>query len=155
MTDNSIIFRGNAGAIIYNDNGKVLAFERRDTPGNWQFPQGGINKDEAPLKAIKREIKEETGIDPETQLILKGEYPDWIVYVIPPEIRKDFFGQVQKWYIFKIKNPELNIDLDNVQTPEFINFKWADFEEITKQIIDFKKHTYEKLNEWFNRNFKF
>jgi len=31
-------FRANAGAVIINSKGQVLAFERSDTKDAWQFP---------------------------------------------------------------------------------------------------------------------
>ena len=35
-------FRAGVGAVILNADGKVLFFERRDIPGTWQMPQGGL-----------------------------------------------------------------------------------------------------------------
>jgi len=35
-------FRAGVGAIILNTSGQVLALERKDIPGVWQLPQGGL-----------------------------------------------------------------------------------------------------------------
>jgi putative (di)nucleoside polyphosphate hydrolase len=56
-------FRVGVGAVIMNQEGKVLALERRDIPGEWQMPQGGLKVGESPKGAVKREIREETGIE--------------------------------------------------------------------------------------------
>ena len=55
-------FRANVGAIIINGAGLVLALERKEIPGSWQCPQGGLDEGEEPLEAVRREILEETGI---------------------------------------------------------------------------------------------
>lgn len=46
-------FRASVGALITNGKGEVLAFERRDVPGAWQLPQGGIAEGEEPIDAIR------------------------------------------------------------------------------------------------------
>ena len=54
-------YRLNVGLIIVNDKGKLLLCKRKDI-NSWQFPQGGIDFGETPLKAAKRELFEEVGI---------------------------------------------------------------------------------------------
>ena len=56
-----------AGIIIENNKGEVL-LQLRDNkpnilyPNQWVLPGGGIEKNEAPKEAVKREIKEELEI---------------------------------------------------------------------------------------------
>src|SRR3989344_4991568 len=56
---------GYSGAILKNKEGKIL-FQLRDekgkNPNRWGLFGGGINKDETPIKALIREIKEELEI---------------------------------------------------------------------------------------------
>ena len=56
----SNVFRAGVCAVIINDRGKVLAFERADIPGSWQMPQGGLNEKEEPLDGVLRELREES-----------------------------------------------------------------------------------------------
>ena len=57
-------YRPCAGAVVFNKDGNVLLGSRIDTStDDWQFPQGGINKNETPAQAAKRELFEEMGID--------------------------------------------------------------------------------------------
>jgi len=52
-----------AVAIVIKKN-MVLIVRRRQKEGSlhWQFPSGGIEKGETPMKASEREVLEETGI---------------------------------------------------------------------------------------------
>jgi len=54
-----------AAALIINNN-KILLCQRKENDDfglMWEFPGGGIEDGETPKEAIKREIKEETGLD--------------------------------------------------------------------------------------------
>lgn len=58
----------NAVAIIVNDDNKFLLLKRSDDPKIWQPSKwalvgGGIEKGESPEEAVKREIKEEIGLE--------------------------------------------------------------------------------------------
>ena len=55
-----------AAGFIRNKTGKILIVKRaeHDTyPGQWEFPGGGVEFGEEPYKGLKREIKEEVGLD--------------------------------------------------------------------------------------------
>jgi putative (di)nucleoside polyphosphate hydrolase len=56
-------YRPCVGLMLINAEGKIFCGERRDTPGAWQMPQGGIQKSEDPAKAAIRELKEEIGVE--------------------------------------------------------------------------------------------
>jgi len=57
----------NAVAVIVNNDNKILLLKRGEDapwmPNKWALVGGVIEKGEAPEKACKREIKEETGLD--------------------------------------------------------------------------------------------
>ena len=55
--------RDGVGVIILNKKNEVFVGKRKDNPiDKWQMPQGGIDNNETPLKAMKRELEEETSI---------------------------------------------------------------------------------------------
>ena len=56
------IYRKCVGIVLCNKENKVLWCERKDAPGQWQFPQGGIDDGETFIEAAKRELKEETSV---------------------------------------------------------------------------------------------
>jgi len=48
-------------ALIIQDT-KILAVSRRGESSSWGLPGGKVEKDEAPITALIREVREETGI---------------------------------------------------------------------------------------------
>ena len=50
----AILYRPNAGIIIFNKEGQLLWCKRKTGDG-WQFPQGGIDEGETPKNAIYRD----------------------------------------------------------------------------------------------------
>ena len=150
MDDKSDVFRANAAAVIINSRGQVLALERKDIPGAWQFPQGGVDRGENPLTTIGREIYEEIGIDIDKDLILLAEYPVWLAYEYPAHIYQKYNkrGQAQKWFLFQVKDDQIQLDLSVVKTVEFISWRWTDIDEVVKQMVDFKRPVYEIIARW-------
>jgi mutator protein MutT len=55
------------GAVIQDEQGRILVSQRsldsKMYPGQWQIPGGKVEKDEDCLKALKREVKEETNLE--------------------------------------------------------------------------------------------
>jgi len=137
------------GVILLNNNDKIFVGKRKDNPvDKWQMPQGGVNKNELYLDAMKRELKEETSI--ENIQVLK-ELDGWFEYELPKNLlgiiwKGKFRGQKQKWFIVKFlgKDSDINIRTKNA---EFIEWKWLDIEDLPKVIVYFKKHIYEKLKK--------
>ena len=141
-------FRAGAGAVIADERGRVLALERSDIPDAWQFPQGGLEKDEEPLEAAYREIEEETNL-PRRALKLVTVYPDLLVYQLPKRARskKTGLGQVQYWFFFRLRKPS---DKKKVRPmAEFMSAEWRPFDRVVAEAIVFRKPIYEKLRTLF------
>ena len=142
-------FRAGVGAVIINQNGLVLGFEREDSPNEWQFPQGGLNEGEELLDAVKREIHEETGIEA-NDIKLLAEAPLPTVYEFP-ENRKNkragHRGQVHRWFLFRLESSDKAITLGDQK--EFCAWKWASMDEIIENVVFFKKPVYQELAEYF------
>ena len=156
MENNNLPLRIGVGAIVLNDKNKIFVGKRKDNPvDKWQMPQGGVNKNEDFLTAMKRELEEETSI--KSIEILK-EIDNFFVYELPKELlgiiwKGRFRGQKQKWFIVRFKGKESEINL-KTKYPEFIEWKWIEMSDLTEVIVDFKKNVYEKLlielNKFFN-----
>jgi putative (di)nucleoside polyphosphate hydrolase len=141
-------FRAGAGAIITNQEGFVLALERASIPGAWQLPQGGLEVGEEPLQAVVREIREETGILP-AELELIGTYPEPLAYELPPAARspKTGRGQVQHWFLFKLKGSNDAIRLS--RGSEFRAWRWMPFQQLADQVVEFRRPVYRRLAAYF------
>ena len=57
-------FRPNVGIVICNAVDQVLWGRRINGRDSWQFPQGGMRRDETPEQAMYRELEEEVGLRP-------------------------------------------------------------------------------------------
>ena len=148
--------RQGVGIIVLNKNNDVFVAKRKDNPiDKWQMPQGGVNKNENFITAMKRELEEETSI--KSIEILKT-LDNFFVYELPQELlgiiwKGKFRGQKQKWFIVRFNGDDSEI---NVKTkhPEFIEWKWIDMRDFPRVIVDFKKNVYKnllvELKKYFN-----
>lgn len=143
-------FRANAGTVVTNSKGQVLAFERRKQAGAWQFPQGGVDPGEDVLKTAERELEEETGLVAGKEIRFLGELPEWIGYELPEAWRstKTGRGQVQRWYFFQVLDDDIQLDLERVKDKEFRAWKWMDMDALIEVVIDFRKPVYRRLKAW-------
>ena len=144
---NKLPMRQGVGIIVLNQNNKVFVGKRKDNPiDKWQMPQGGIDNNETPLKAMKRELEEETSI---TKIKVLKEIENYTEYELPPNLlgkiwKGKFRGQKQKWFIVKFIGNESEINL-KTKHPEFIEWKWIDYNLLPDVIVHFKKKVYEKF----------
>ena len=140
-------FRSNIAMIVSNGCGKVL-LAKRIGQNSWQFPQGGIDGDEAPKDALFRELKEEIGLDQKDVEILK-QSSQWFKYKIPPNLQRKrskpvCIGQKQKWFYLKLVSDESNIKLDLTSNPEFDEWQWVNYWYPISAVISFKKKVYQQ-----------
>jgi len=140
-------YRLNVGIILSNDQGQVF-WARRVGQDAWQFPQGGVDKDESPEQAMFRELKEETGLNPNDVEVL-GRTDDWLRYRLPKRfVRRNqspvCIGQKQIWYMLRMLSAESSVDLAANDKPEFDSWRWIDYWEPSKQVIFFKRKVYKR-----------
>ena len=147
MTEKRLPLRIGVGVVVLNEDNKVLVGKRKDNPiDKWQMPQGGVNKNEDYLSAMKRELHEETSVK---NIEVLKEFDEWLEYELPENLlgiiwKGKFRGQKQKWFIARFLGNDSEINI-NTKHPEFIEWKWIEMNEIPNAIVDFKKKVYKKV----------
>tara|TARA_B100001057_G_C22733451_1_gene904805 strand:+ start:104 stop:571 length:468 start_codon:yes stop_codon:yes gene_type:complete len=145
--NNKLPMRLGVGIIVLNKKNEVFVGKRKDNPiDKWQMPQGGIDNKEKPLDAMKRELIEETSIE---KIEILKEIEDWLEYELPSHLvgkiwKGKYRGQTQKWFIVRFTGDEKEINI-KTKKPEFIEWKWINYEYLPDVIVDFKKNVYKRL----------
>ena len=144
---NILPLRTGVGVIVLNKDNKVFVGKRKDNPiDKWQMPQGGVDKGEELVDAMRRELKEETSIK---NIEIIKEIDGWLDYELPKNLlgkiwKGRYRGQKQKWFIVKFIGEENEINI-TTKRPEFIEWKWVEKSQLPNIIVDFKKNVYERL----------
>lgn len=146
-------YRPNVGIIICNDKGQVF-WARRVNRDGWQFPQGGVSRNEGLVEAMYRELQEETGLK-QAQVKLVAHTKQWLHYDLPPRFlrhqrrrakqRPSFRGQKQVWFLLELIDDESCVNLQaGLETPEFDAWRWVEADFALNNIVDFKRAVYQK-----------
>ena len=138
-------YRPNVGIILTNHASKLL-WARRIGQNAWQFPQGGINRDETPEQAMYRELEEEVGLGVEDVRII-GNTSGWLHYDLPNHlIRRErtpfYIGQKQVWFMLRLLADDARVRLDLTSKPEFDRWRWVDYWAPLEEVIQFKRGVY-------------
>ena len=149
MIEKKLPLRTGVGVIVLDNKNQVFVGKRKDNPiDKWQMPQGGLEKNEDLLSAMRRELHEETSIE---KIKILKEIDEWLEYELPENLlgkiwKGKYRGQKQKWFIMKFtgKDKEINV---NTKNPEFLSWKWIKTSELTNIAVSFKLEIYKKLQK--------
>ena len=124
----------------------LFRFDAGDRPAFWATPGGAIDPGESYADAAKRELREETGLDPEHVEVV-GATPGWLRYRLPSRCvrrgsRPTCIGQKQVWFLLKMRCDETTLRLDLTDKPEFDAFRWVDFWYPCDNVVQFKREVY-------------
>ena len=155
-------YRPCVGIMVLNRAGHVFIGRRANGPEHvdsghaWQMPQGGVDADEDPWAAARRELYEETRIRSVERL---DEIKEWLTYDIPRQLigqawRGRYRGQKQKWYAERFTGDEREIDTihpPGSHKPEFLEWRWEPMANLPNLVVPFKRATYERIVKEFAR----
>ena len=137
-------YRPNVALILEDANGRVLVGERLDIFGAWQFPQGGVKKNETLEEALGREMTEELSLSSDRFEVLerKGPYR----YLFPSGRKKEGFdGQEQTYFRARLVGGIDGLD-GFVHSPEFRTLCWlAPTEFQATWVPEFKRPVYQEV----------
>ena len=143
-------YRKNVGIILCNSRNKLLICKRLGEE-SWQFPQGGLEKNEDAETAMFRELFEEIGLK-KNDITIIGITKSWLKYNLPKKYQRKTnnrlcIGQKQKWFLLRLISDDSNISFSNSKRPEFDSWQWVDDDKPMEIVIDFKRDVYKKALE--------
>lgn len=114
-------YRLNVAGILRQRDGKILICERLHVRHAWQFPQGGVDDGESLEQALKRELWEEIGLEPQDYLIVdqRGGYR----YRFPSGRKKGYEGKEQTYFLCDFVATDAKIQVAQPK-PEFRAWRW-------------------------------
>jgi 8-oxo-dGTP pyrophosphatase MutT (NUDIX family) len=135
--------------IISRDTNKILLLHRVKSPVVWSSLSGSMEVGENPMETIKREMYEETGLDPSlvSNILILGQTK-----------KGDFTHYVMIGYVDReIKLPNLKMDendrygwfsIDNLPSP--IHPNWAGSFQLLKKFMDLRESFKKGFNKLIN-----
>lgn len=150
-------FRANVGIVLIREDRQVFLGGRTGGRG-WQFPQGGVRRDETPEQALYRELKEEIGLEQRDVEVIAATR-NWLRYRLPRQyLRRNSdppcIGQKQRWFLLRLVGAEQSVHFDSTAEPEFESGRWVDYWTPVREVIYFKRAVYARaLDELARRAF--
>jgi putative (di)nucleoside polyphosphate hydrolase len=148
-------FRANVGIVLIRDDRQVFLGGRTGGRG-WQFPQGGVLREETPEQALYRELKEEIGLD-QQDVELLASTRGRLRYRLPRQyVRRNSepacIGQKQRWFLLRFIGSEDRLHFDSTSEPEFEGWRWVDYWTPVREVIYFKRAVYVRALDELARN---
>ena len=133
--------------MIRRPDGLVLALERSDVRGAWQFVQGGVKRGEDLRDALFREVREETGLKPSSFGRVIHQVPVLFGYELPRRTRRRRTrGQVHQWFFLDFTADDSSIHLE--ADGEFVRFRWMPLGKVISDVVAFRRAVYRELARW-------
>ncbi len=124
----------NVYAVVRDSKKRILVMKRRE-PRVWEFPGGGVGWGEAPEKAVRREVLEETGLRinglkllcTSSKVYKKGKITKHSVYIVfegsaDGKVKFGVEHSIAMWAdLKKIRNLELGLNVEPIV--EFLNVR--------------------------------
>ena len=134
-----------AGAVIFRKEGKNVLYLLLHYPSSakapkeyWDFPKGHIEKGEKIEETIKREVREETGLD---DIRLVEDFKEWIKYFFKFKGKNIF--KIVTFLLAETKTKEVKVSF------EHLGYEWLSYEKALEKLT-FKnaKEILKKANQY-------
>lgn len=112
-----------AGAVIFRKNKEIKYLLLHYEAGHWDFPKGHIEEKEAEMDTIKREVREETGID---KIELVPDFKEKVQYYY--KINGELMHKEVVFCLAKTEEEKVKISF------EHIGFIWLPFEKAMEKL---------------------
>jgi len=112
-----------AGAIIFRKEDTLEYLLLHYQSGHWDFPKGNIEKGEKLEETVRREMKEETGIE---DIEFLPDFKESIKYFYKLEGKNIF--KIVTFFLAETKTKEVKISW------EHIGFQWLPYQEAIEQL---------------------
>jgi len=124
-----VVFRKTKPETTSKTGIEYLLLKRKLHWNGWEFPKGGIDKGESLMKAVKRELKEETGLAPEKiiKFKLKGRYD----YKRKLSDRPGYKGQTYSLFAVQVSSKSRGVKIDKI---EHVTYSWLEFKKAIRAI---------------------
>lgn len=140
-----------AGAIIFHKNKEVKYLLLHYPSGAkapkeyWDLPKGHIEKGEKEIDTVKREVREETGL--ENIELIEG-FKEWIKYFFKLKGKTIFKTVV--FYLAKTREEKVKI------SQEHLGYKWLPYQQALEQLtFQNAKDILKKANQFLKKNAAF
>ncbi len=127
-------YRKSVFIVVYKKvRGKVLylVLKRKLHWQGWEFPKGGVRRFEFRKSAVRREIKEEAGLEIAPRTIRSYKVRGRFRYGRKLADRKGFVGQDYSLYSAEVRG---KVSLKNNKDSEHSDFKWLEFSDAVKKL---------------------
>ena len=128
---------------------RYLVLKRKKHWKGWEFPKGGIDSGEEKYGTAMREVKEETGHEPEKLLdfSIKGKYHYKKAFPDRPEV----IGQT--YHLFAAEIPKKKISYDE---KEHQGYQWMDYNSAKNKLtFENQKDCLKIVNDWLEKTKRF
>ncbi len=133
--------KGTATAIIIRDN-KLLLLKRKEEPfrGMWDFPGGYMNEKETPEETVRREVKEETGLEVEGCVYIKSQpgYGKW---------KDETYPILSHFFLVDIGDNEPVLGSENSE------YQWVFLRDVDRDMISWDSN--QEVATWLKERFAF
>jgi putative (di)nucleoside polyphosphate hydrolase len=138
-------FRAGVAVVLINKKNQVF-WGKRIREDSWQFPQGGLLKNEDTTQAMFRELHEEVGLEPRDVEIMASSQ-QWLHYRFPEYMIRRYshpvcIGQKQRWFLLRLIGDETSLRFNASENPEFDDYRWLYYWAPMMKIVPFKQQVY-------------